>query len=292
MEKGLQNFNWTKKVQKIDVERYLRRIGYDEPSLVSLDYLKKLHKHHLLTIPFENLDIHWQNEIILDIDRIYNKVVLDKRGGFCYELNGLFYTLLLNLGFDCHLISCRVFKDGEESDDLDHMAIIVTIEGNRYLTDVGFGELFLEPKPLTYNQLAVDYNKYFKFLKNTGGEYILMSSADASDFKKEYVFSDRVRQYIEFMPRCEWHQNSQESTFTQKKVCSIATAEGRLTLTDDKLIETIKGQRKETALLNADDFYSKLQEHFGISYQIRSWAAAIFLIAWQRRSNSWSEVKT
>ncbi len=267
MTEGLQNFNWKQKIPKIDVERYLRRTGYEALSLPTLDYLKKLHKNHLLSIPFENLDIHWQREIILDVDKIYEKIVLSRRGGFCYELNGLFYVLLLNLGFSCRLISCRVINDkGEESGDYDHMAIIVDIDGVLYLVDVGFGELFLEPKKILTDHVQVDYNKYFKFSLDGNDEYTLHSSSDSSLFKKEYIFSTQTKQFIEFMPRCTWQQTSEDSHFTQNKICSIATLEGRISLTSDKLIETVKGVRHETNLLNADDFNSKLEELFGISY--------------------------
>jgi len=267
MSKGLKNFNWTQRIPKIDVDRYLRRIKYEAISLPNLDYLKKLQKSHLLTIPFENLDIHWQREIILDIDRIYEKIIIGRRGGFCYELNGLFYVLLLNLGYKCRLVSCRVFDDkGEESDEYEHMAIIVEFGEESYLTDVGFGDLFLEPKKIDTQELLVDYNKYFRFGQNKNNEYILKSSSDATQFKNEYVFSMKTRQFIEFMPRCAWQQTSEESHFTKKRICSIATKEGRITLTDDKLIETIRGVKKETALLNSDDFNSKLMELFGIKY--------------------------
>ena len=267
MSERLQNFNWKQKIPKIDVERYLRRIGYEALSLPTLEYLKKLHKNHLFSIPFENLDIHWQREIILEIEKIYEKIVLNKRGGFCYELNGLFHVLLLNLGFNCRLISCRVFDEkGKESDDYDHMAIIVDYEGELYLVDVGFGELFLEPKILVTDHKLVDYNKYFQFSQTPDKEYILSSSVDASSFKREYIFSLDTKQYIEFMPRCAWHQTSPDSHFTQKKVCSIDAPDGRITLTDDRLIETIRGVKKERALLNVDDFNSKLNELFGISY--------------------------
>ncbi|MDA0193700.1 MAG: arylamine N-acetyltransferase [Bacteroidetes bacterium] len=261
------NFKRKQKVPKIDVERYLRRIKYEAPSHPTLGYLKKLHKHHLLSIPFENLDIHWHREIILDIDKIYNKVIVNKRGGFCYELNGLFYSLLLNLGFKCYLISARVFNEkGTQGSDYDHMALIVDIDNVKYLADVGFGELFLEPKKLTPDILQVDYTKYFKLLSLPNDEFILTSSADCSEFKKEYIFIDTIKQFIEFMPRCKWHQTSEESHFYQKKICSIATPDGRVSLTDIKLIETVKGKRTETLLLNSDDFNAKLRELFRIGH--------------------------
>ncbi len=236
MSSALHNFKCKQKVPKIDVDRYLRRIKYEAPSHPTLGYLKKLHKHDLLSIPFENLDIHWHKEIILDIDKIYNKVIVNKRGGVCYELKGLFHSLLLNLGFKCYLIGARVFNEnGTRGPDYDHMAVIVDIDNEKYLADVGFGELFLEPKKLTVDILQVDYTKYFKFLSSPNDEFILTSSADCSNFKKEFFF-DKIRQFIEFMPRYKWRQTSKDSHFNQKKICSIATPDGRISLTEIRLI--------------------------------------------------------
>ncbi|MEQ9422835.1 MAG: arylamine N-acetyltransferase [Cyclobacteriaceae bacterium] len=259
--------NWKQKIPEIDVERYLQRIGFTEPSLPNYDYLKKLHKLHQLNIPFENLDIHWQKEIILEYDPIYEKIVANRRGGFCYELNGLFHALLLNLGFKADLISVRMFKeDGEETPEYEHMAILVEIDDTTYLADVGYGDLFLEPKVLIPNELQIDYTRYYKFTKSPDDDFILWQSSDASSFERKYIFSTQRRQFIEFVPRCHWQQTSPDSHFTNKKICTIATQEGRISLSDGKLIETVKGKKKETHLLNADDFNVKLKERFGFDF--------------------------
>ena len=123
----------------------------------------------------------------------------------------------------------------ERGPDYDHMAVIVDIDNEKYLADVGFGELFLEPKKLTVDILQVDYTKYFKFLSSPNDEFILTSSADCSNFKKEFFF-DKIRQFIEFMPRYKWRQTSKDSHFNQKKICSIATPDGRISLTEIRLI--------------------------------------------------------
>ena len=95
----------------MDTERYLRRIGIKETTfLVNAESLKFLQKQHLLHIPFENLDIHWKRPILLDTGKFYEKIIEEKRGGFCYELNGLFYELLTEIGFQCKIISARVFQ--------------------------------------------------------------------------------------------------------------------------------------------------------------------------------------
>lgn len=78
---------------RFDPTKYLKRINYSGDLNPNLDLLKKLQYHHLMNIPFENLDIHNKSRIQLNIDRMFEKIVVQKRGGFCYELNGLFHDL-------------------------------------------------------------------------------------------------------------------------------------------------------------------------------------------------------
>jgi N-hydroxyarylamine O-acetyltransferase len=83
----------------MEVKKYLERIGYKGSTEPTIGLLSALQKKHLLNIPFENLDIHYKTPIELDIAIIFEKVVIKKRGGFCYELNGIFHELLNSIGF-------------------------------------------------------------------------------------------------------------------------------------------------------------------------------------------------
>jgi N-hydroxyarylamine O-acetyltransferase len=95
----------------MDVDAYLRRLGSTRPAGRSAADLATLHRAHLLTVPFEDLDIHRGVPIDLDLDAIYDKVVRRRRGGFCYENNGLFAGLLTELGFDVTLVSAFSLDD-------------------------------------------------------------------------------------------------------------------------------------------------------------------------------------
>ena len=124
------------------IEKYFKRLKYKGPAIASLELLEQLQQLHLLHIPFENLDIHWKIPIELDTNKIFDKIVNKKRGGFCYELNGLFHELLVTLGFETRMISARVYDRNtkEFGREYDHLAIIVRIEENEWLADAGFGE--------------------------------------------------------------------------------------------------------------------------------------------------------
>jgi N-hydroxyarylamine O-acetyltransferase len=125
----------------MDTEKYLQRLGIENFEFpVTAESLKNLQKQHLLNVPFENLDIHWKRPILLDTARFYRKIVEEKRGGFCYELNGLFCELLNEIGFPSRLISARVATaDDEFSREFDHLAILTKIGDEKFLVDVGVG---------------------------------------------------------------------------------------------------------------------------------------------------------
>ncbi|UXX80234.1 arylamine N-acetyltransferase [Reichenbachiella carrageenanivorans] len=254
----------TPKLPSFDVDHYLLRINCPKEHTPSFKYLKQLHKAHLLHIPFENLDIHMHNEIILDIHKMYRKIILRNRGGFCYELNGLFYHLLKQLGFECHLISAKVYKGNDLGPAFDHAAILVYFADQVYLADVGFGHSFLEPKQLTPGLVQMDYNSYYKIDRTIDDEYILLGSDNSFDYEAKYLFTKETRQFVEFIDMCQYHQTNKNSHFTKKKLITQATPQGRVTLTDDKLITIIAGKKEERPILNQDEFLVKLDQHFGI----------------------------
>ena len=128
-----------------DVQSYLARINYAGPTNPAAETLRALHLAHLRTVPFENLSIHAGEPIVLDDESLFTKIVERRRGGFCYEANGLFAALLRALGFKVAMLSAEVANpDGTFSEPFDHMTLIVTLDEG-WLVDVGFGDSFIEP---------------------------------------------------------------------------------------------------------------------------------------------------
>ncbi|MEQ8470274.1 MAG: arylamine N-acetyltransferase [Marinoscillum sp.] len=264
MNKKLNFFQTRPKTQSMNVEGYLKRIGLfkQEPDL---KYLRRLHRNHLLAIPFENLDIHYQRKIVLNIEKIYQKVIIRNRGGICYELNVLFFNLLNHLGFDAHLGSARVYKESGISPEFDHMIIFVKLKDGLYLCDVGFGSLFTEPKRLAENLIQLDYTKYYKFEKDPDNKWILRKSSNNSSFESVYTFEEKSREMIEFIPRCNFHQDSMDSYFKQEKLVTQLFKEGRITLKSRSLKIDFFGEETIKEILNEDAFLAQLEQHFGIS---------------------------
>src|SRR5262249_442231 len=146
------------------------------------------------------------------------------RGGFCYELNGLFFQLLKEIGFNVKMVSARVYNPEKKKfgAEFDHMAIIAAINGKRYLSDVGFGEFALYPIELVKNVAAHDPRGVFR-VETFDGQYDVVGKKNADgEFMAEYLFSEKERALEEFYDMCNYHQTSSESYFTQNRLCSLA----------------------------------------------------------------------
>lgn len=172
----------------MNTENYLNRIKYSGPLEPSLVVLKQIQKHHLLNVPFENLDIHNNVPIELSIDKIFDKIVNQNRGGFCYELNGLFYELLIALGFNAIRVSARVYdQNNGYGKEFDHFAIIVSINNTDYLTDVGFGEFAFEPLELHLGLIQnVERGAYL--IDKFENEYFRVNKIQRGKPIPEYIF--------------------------------------------------------------------------------------------------------
>ena len=249
----------------MQVEQYLRRIHYEGPRQPTLAVLRNLHRGHMLSVPFENLDIPAKRPIVLDTNRLLHKVVDLHRGGFCYELNGALAWLLRCFGFEVNMLSARVArKDGSSSPEFDHMALEVRdAEGDFWLADVGFGDCFLEPLSLTRPTESEQQRRIYRLLENGDG-LVLERKSSEKDWTPQYKFTRTPRQLEEFAPMCHFHQTSPESSFTQRRLCSVATPDGRITLEGMRLITTQNGKKTETEVADEQEFQSLLREKFGI----------------------------
>lgn len=248
----------------MNVDAYLERIGSTRTKVsADLASLRLLQRSHLLAVPFENLDIHWKRPISLDLDRFYHKIVEDRRGGFCYELNGLFNELLREVGFATRLISARVCKGGSPGREYDHAAIIVTIGDDEYLADVGFGDFAAEPLKFVPDIEQADQTGTF-IIRRFDDDYFEVAKRDGHEWKGEYIFKSIPRDLTEFAEMCEFQQYSPESHFTKGKLCSIMTANGRKTLTESKFSTTVEGAKFEVEIRSGKDFDEVLGHEFGI----------------------------
>lgn len=247
----------------MDVQAYLDRINYHGPLLPTAGTLRQLHVAHLLTVPFENLSIHVGEPIVLEDEPLFRKIVNRRRGGFCYELNGLFAALLRALGFEVAMLSAQVANvEGTFSRDFDHMALMIPLE-ERWLVDVGFGDSFAEPLLLDRRDAQVQGERAYRIVADD--ERLIVERADKSNgWKPQYRFTLEPFQYSDYAEMCEYHQTSPLSHFTTARICSLLTPRGRVTLNDMRLITTAGGERRELVVATPEEYTEMLRKHFGI----------------------------
>ena len=249
----------------MNIQDYINRIKYSGDLTPSFDVLKELQRAHLLRIPFENLDIHYNNPIDLDLDKIYRKVIGNKRGGFCYELNGMFHSLLKAIGFDSKIISARVYNSKKESfgKEYDHMAIIVNLNQIEYLVDVGFGEFTFHPLKLEIDRVQSDPRGNFIIEEYQYG-YYKVSKIERKTKYTEYIFSKKNRELNEFAEMCNYHQTNPNSHFTHKKLISRPTELGRITIAGNTLKVTENKETKKEHQFAKEEFRTYLFDWFNI----------------------------
>jgi N-hydroxyarylamine O-acetyltransferase len=193
-------------------------------------------------------------------------VINKRRGGFCYELNGLFYELLRLIGFNIKMVSARVFNNQQQtfSPEFDHLAIIAEINSTDYLVDAGFGEFAFLPLRIELNKIQDDERGSFR-IEKYDDEYYKVSKLVDENWMTEYIFSSKERDLSEFKDMCLYHQTSPDSHFTQNKLCSLATEKGRITITADKIKIKEGYMITELKVNSEEEFLSGLEKYFHIT---------------------------
>ncbi len=241
------------------VNAYLARTGAARPPRADAESLRELQLRHLLTVPFENLSIHLGEPIVLQEGALLDKLVQQRRGGFCYELNGAFAALLSELGFTVTLLAASVYTPQGLSPPFEHLALRVDAP-EPWLVDVGFGRHSHYPLRLDVREEQPDPGGIFRIVERQDGDLDVIR-----DGEPQYRVERRGRALSDFEPACWWQQTSPRSHFTQSTVCSLLTASGRITLSDRTLIETTGPERQERVLASDDEVLAAYRAHFGIA---------------------------
>lgn len=251
---------------RVNVDRYLARMGYTGSREVSVETLRALHIAHMRQIPFENLSIGWGEPIVLDETLLFEKIVEWNRGGFCYELNGMFAWVLRELGFEVQYLAAAVARgQGNFGLDFAHMTLEVDLgEEGIWLADVGFGSSFLSPLRMEPDSAQEDVSGRRFRLQKDGELWVMQQFNRDGVWDDQYQFERIAREFHEFEGMCEYTQTSPESHFTQNVICTRATEEGRISLQNGMLIVSVGDEREEEKLADGAAIEAALEQHFGI----------------------------
>ncbi|XP_053716879.1 arylamine N-acetyltransferase, pineal gland isozyme NAT-3-like [Synchiropus splendidus] len=259
----------------MDVGKYLSRIGYVGPVESTFEVLRSVHRRHLLSVPFENLTIHSGGRVQREPSLLFEKIVNRRRGGFCCENNGLFYWLLVQMGFQVTRLSGQVrYPDGLYGPPFDHMILMVTLDGRRWLCDVGFGApgIFF-PLSLDTSDPQEQGHRVYRVREDSGMHFLEWqgegSTAKTQEWTSLYKFTFEPRAAGDFEQMCLHHQTSEYSLFFCKSLCTMAKPHGRSTYIGFKLTNTTyptgtEGVTETTRELKADEITDILAEEFGI----------------------------
>ena len=251
-------------MKKFDPEKYLQRINLQEQVKPSQEGLRALHMHQLRAIPFENFDVLLGRPILLDPRSLLDKLVSRPRGGYCFELNGLFLRALEYFGFEARALLARVHLSGSQIIGRGHQLSLVTINNKEWLTDVGFGGQNMgEPIPLEINQVFDLGSQRLRLVKAEHFGLMLQSFGgdlwqNLYSFDLEYAGPGDIK-YGNY-----YTSTHPDSIFTQDRIASLPTTEGRITLQNKTL--KIRQEDTERVIELPDDrrYLEALKQHFGI----------------------------
>ena len=243
------------------LQAYLQRIGYAgslEPNLVTL---VALHREHLNAVPFENLDVQFGAPPDLNLDTIFDKLVMRGRGGWCYEMNGVFGWVLKEIGFEVTRIAGGVMRQsrGDEQSGT-HLCLIVTLDRD-YLVDVGFGGALVTPIPL---QVGEHNRPPFKVaLSDAGNGYWRYSErAEGEPFSFDFRAEPADEKLLD--TKCAWQGSDPSSNFTNNLVVQKRFGSQHVVLRGRILKATGAASGGATLINSAEELVSTLKNVFGL----------------------------
>jgi N-hydroxyarylamine O-acetyltransferase len=249
-----------------DVDAYCARIHYIGPRDVSAATLRGLHVAHTHAVPFENLDIHLGRPLSLDPSDLFSKIVTRHRGGYCYELSGGFALLLQALGFQVQGLLARVLYGRATLLPRTHQLLLVTGEDEAWIADVGFGRQSL-PAPVRLTPDVVDQQGPDTFrLRKTGQTFALQKRLEGR-WQDLYAFSLEPFLPVDYLPFNHWHSTSPQSQFTQRKICTIPTATGRIVAVDLEFKIRTQETTETIEATTMPEYLRLLHEYFGLEIE-------------------------
>lgn len=249
-----------------DLDLYLKRIGIKKPTVLNKETLDEIIFAHQCSIPFENLDSgKYKNPVNLSIQDLFNKVIINKRGGYCFELNGLFWSFLKTLGYDVYCCAARVREVEGYQKSISHRGVIVKFDDGLYFGDVGFGGpmpaglvkieegLKQDVRGEEFGFERIDENWWRLFRTNEAGEREVVLWVCTIPFLA-----------VDFKTISYYYSNSPESIFTQKVMVNLRKPNGHYAITDDLFTGKIDGVKLEQKIESEEQFNELLEKYFGI----------------------------
>ncbi|MBC3237177.1 arylamine N-acetyltransferase family protein [Pseudomonas lurida] len=250
---------------------YLQRLGYDAPPAPTLQTLQALQLRHVCTFAFESLSTLMHMPVPIDLPSVEQKVLLEGRGGYCYELNQMFLALLQELGFDARGITGRVVMGGppEAHTARTHRLSLVTLEGVRYISDVGFGGMVpSSPLQLDTDTVQATAHEPYRLTFDGQGSYTLWAQV-AGEWRGLYVFDLQVQAAIDYEIGNWYVSTHPDSPFVgQLKVARLAPGKRHTLNNASYAVHYLDRPSEKRTLESADELLDLLTATFGVRVPI------------------------
>ncbi len=245
------------------LENYLDRIGFTGTPKADAETLKKIMQSQLRTVPFENLDVQAGKIVSMVPEEIVDKIVHKQRGGYCYEVNGLFAMAMQALGIQFKLLGARpMFYPTRRPKT--HMVILASVDGQDWLCDVGFGSYGIN-QPLNLNTIGTEVKQGFDTFtvqKLDEKDFVLKALVD-NEWANQYSFDLYAHDFIDFMPANYMNSTHPDSVFVQKPLIVVHTENGRKILFGDSL-KIVSESGTEQQQVTADKLSDILKREFNL----------------------------
>jgi N-hydroxyarylamine O-acetyltransferase len=261
---------------KLDLSAYCDRIGYSGPLVPTLETLRQLQERHIAAIPFEAIDVVLDRGIDIAPNAVEAKLIGRRRGGYCFEQNGLFRRVLESVGFDVEGLIARVrwmAPPGSAPRPLTHMALRVTIDGVPWLADVGFGGN-VPPAPLRMDLSDAQETRHgaFRLLPFGGGQ--LLQALLADRWEPLYELHPHPAADADYEAGNWFTATHPSSHFRHRLIAARTTPEARYTLLEGRLTVRRAGRDAEQQWLDADGIADTLRSVFGLPVE-EEWRPAL-----------------
>jgi N-hydroxyarylamine O-acetyltransferase len=233
------------KAENYSLKKYLERIKFDSSPSADLATVTKMMRCQLFSVPFENLDVQAGKVVSSVPEVIVEKIIDRRRGGYCYEVNGIFAMALEALGIDYYYVAARPMFYPERRPKT-HMAIIVNFGNERWLCDLGFGS-YGPRSPISLNLLEIEIKQDFDtFMLSKSGEHeYLLKALVEGEWVNQYAFDLHPQEWIDFSPANYLNSTHPESIFVKKLLVVLHHQNGRSILFGDSLKTIENGQIKK-----------------------------------------------
>jgi len=258
---------------RFDWAAYAARLRLPARPTIDAAGLAVLQRHHRLAIPFENLDVMLGRGIAIDSESVFAKLVTAGRGGYCFEHNRLFGDALADLGFEARALLARVWLDAITTPPPNHAVTLVTIEGEPWLADAGFGGSYSPPMPLIDGaEASAPDGARFRLRADNGG-WLLERDGDAATtdgrgsgegWRAQYNFTLAPVSDDDLAAGSRWASGAADSRFTRLRIASMVLPRGFAGLTDRRYRRLAGADMSEAEISDPRVYRIRLAMMFGI----------------------------